>query len=109
MNLLENPFHILGASPRDDRRRLLELAEERSLSQDPAVCAQARADLANPRNRLAAEVAWLPGLSPVHASEAVVSVQHAAAALRKVESLPALSRANLLAAALQGWKTPSRS
>lgn len=61
MNLLENPFCLLGASAGDDRRRILELAEERSLSMDGAECAKARSDLTNPRNRIAAEMAWLPG------------------------------------------------
>ncbi|HYI01811.1 hypothetical protein [Hyalangium sp.] len=100
MHLIENPFHLLGASPRDDRRRLLELAEERSLSQDPVLCTQARADLSNPRNRLAAEVAWLPGLDPAQASEAVEFVQRAASTVRTMTGIPALSKANLLAAAL---------
>ncbi len=102
MNLLENPFHILGASLRDDRRRILELAEERSLSVDPAVCTQARADLTHPRNRLAAELAWLPGMEPGHASEALESVRHTPSALRSMQGLPALTKANLLAAALAG-------
>jgi hypothetical protein len=100
MNLLENPFHVLGASPRDDRRRIVELAEERSLSLDPAVCAQARADLTHPRNRLAAEVAWLPGLAPDSAGQAVDFVQRAPGAIRSAQGLPTLAKANLLAAAL---------
>lgn len=100
MHLVENPFHILGASPRDDRRRILELAEERSLSMDPAVCAQARADLTNPRNRLAAEVAWLPGLEPERARAAMEAVQRSASFLPPWEDLHPLARGNLLAAAL---------
>ena len=28
MDLLQNPFHILNASPRDNRRRIMELADE---------------------------------------------------------------------------------
>src|SRR5437016_2680947 len=57
-------FGVLGATTRDDRRRIVELAEERSLTRDADACARARADLCNPRQRVAAEVAWLPGLSP---------------------------------------------
>ena len=59
MDLLENPFHILSASPRDNRRRIMELADERSLLLDSGKCMQARSDLTNPRKRLSAEIAWL--------------------------------------------------
>ncbi|HYH99420.1 hypothetical protein [Hyalangium sp.] len=100
MKLLENPFHILGASIRDDRRRILELAEERSLSLDPALCAQARADLTHPRNRLAAEVAWVPGLDPGNAGQAMEFLRHDPLAVLSAQGLPALAKANLLAAAL---------
>jgi hypothetical protein len=100
MHLLENPFHVLGVSPRDDRRRIVELAEERSLSLDPAMCAQARADLTNPRNRIAAEVAWLPGLDPDRAGQLVEAVRQAASSVDSGEGLSALARANLLAALL---------
>jgi hypothetical protein len=97
MHLLENPFHLLGASPRDDRRRLVELAEERGLALDPAVCAQARADLTNPRNRIASEVAWLPGVAPDWAAQAVESLQRIAGENPPEEGLSPLARANLLA------------
>jgi len=30
MDLLQNPFHILSASPRDNRRRIMELADEQT-------------------------------------------------------------------------------
>ena len=102
MNLLENPFHILGASPRDDRRRIVELAEERSLSLDPAVCAQARADLTHPRNRLVAEVAWLPGLEPGHVAEIMERIQRTPSELTWVPGHHVLAKANMLASALNG-------
>ena len=38
MDLLQNPFHILTASPRDNRRRIMELADERSLLLDSSEC-----------------------------------------------------------------------
>ncbi len=62
--LHSSPFYVLGASVRDGRKRIVELADERSLVADADLCAKARGDLTNPRNRLAAEIAWLPGLSP---------------------------------------------
>ena len=51
------PFAVLGATPHDTRKRIVELAEERSLELDPAVCQKARSDLTNPRTRLTAELA----------------------------------------------------
>ena len=64
MDLFSNPFHILGASTRDNRHRISELADERSLLFDPNSCMEARSDLTNPRKRLSVEVAWLPGIAP---------------------------------------------
>jgi len=64
MYLLENPFYILGATLQDNRRRIMELAEERSLSLDPNKCTEARNELTNPRKRLTAEIAWLLGVEP---------------------------------------------
>jgi hypothetical protein len=44
----------LGVTTRDDRRRIVELAEEKSLELDHEVCQKARSDLTNPRTRLSA-------------------------------------------------------
>ena len=41
MDLFDNPFHLLGATTRDDRRRLMDLAEEKSLHEDAEACRQA--------------------------------------------------------------------
>jgi hypothetical protein len=57
MDLLQNPFHMLNATPRDNRRRIMELADERSLLLDARECIQARSDLTNPRKRLSVEIA----------------------------------------------------
>ena len=64
MDLFKNPFHILGATTRDNRHRIMELAEERSLLSDADACMEARAILITPRRRVPAEVAWLPGVDP---------------------------------------------
>ena len=61
MDLLQNPFHILTATTRDNRQRIMALAEERALLLDPNECTQARSDLIHPRKRLSAEIAWMPG------------------------------------------------
>lgn len=64
MDLLQNPFYILNATQRDNRLKIMELAEERSLLSDANECVAVRAELINPRKRLSAEVAWLPGVTP---------------------------------------------
>ena len=64
MDLFKNPFYILGATPRDDKYRIIELAEEKSLLSDADECMEAKAVLTIPRRRVSAEVAWLPGVDP---------------------------------------------
>ncbi len=64
MDLLKNPFHILGATTRDNRHSIMELAEERSLLSDADACMEAQSILITPRRRISAEVAWLPGVDP---------------------------------------------
>lgn len=59
-----NAFFILGASSRDSKNRLIELADEKSLELDDALVAKARSDLTNPRTRIAQEMSWFPGVSP---------------------------------------------
>ena len=64
MELLTNPFFTLGATMRDDKRRIMDLAEEKSLVCDEAAVRDARAVLTNPRRRLAAEIGGCPDLGP---------------------------------------------
>ena len=66
MDFLQNPFYILSASPQDNRRRIMELADSRSLVHDPDECREAAATLTHPRRRLAAEMAWMLGVLPKH-------------------------------------------
>lgn len=96
MNFLQNPFHILGATPYDDRYRIGELAEEKALLQDADECMRASADLTNPRKRLVAEVAWLPGVEAARAAEMLSEVYSPADESYVVSDLPPLARANFL-------------
>ena len=74
-------------------------AEEQALHLDAETCQKARADLTNPRTRLSAELAWLPGLSPRRASALVETLKSQPWDIRQEDGLPALAKANLLAAA----------
>jgi hemerythrin-like domain-containing protein len=100
MDLLQNPFYILNASPRDNRRRIMELADERSLLLDSNECMEARSDLTNPRKRLSAEIAWLPGIGPKRAGELLSLIESSPTELLGIDSLSSIARANLLSAGL---------
>ena len=99
--LKQSPFFLLEATIRDDRRRIVELAEEKSLTLDGDVCTKARSDLTTPRNRLAVEMAWLPGLSPNSARVLVDNLYSHIDLVKKATTAPALAKANLLAAAIE--------
>lgn len=100
MDIMENPFFILGATTRDDRRRITSLAEEKNLLSEENITVKEDLILTNPRKRLAAEVGWLPGINPKRVVEAITILQNSPEAIRDIESLPSLARANLLAAGL---------
>lgn len=100
MEILDNPFFILGATTRDDRRRIISLAEEKSLLSDEEIGAEISSVLTNPRKRLAAEVGWLPGVGPRRVAEALSLLQNTPMGILSLPNLPPLPRANLLAAAL---------
>lgn len=97
MELLNNPFATLGATTRDDKRRIMVLAEEKSLISDEAGVRDAVAVLTNPRRRIAAEVGWLSGLGPKRILEAISTLESEPAQVRALRRLPSLARANLLA------------
>lgn len=108
--LYSNPFHLLGATTRDDRRRLVELAEEKVFELDPQLCRKARSDLTNPRTRVAAEVGWLPGIAPARASGLVERLPTEPRSLVFHGGIPPLCEANLLSAAFELLRdmTPDR-
>lgn len=100
-SLHSNPFSILRISIRDSRKQIIEAADERSLELGEAVCLPARAQLTNPRQRIAAEVRWLPGVSPARAQQLIQSLETDAGSLRTAAGLPALTRLNLLVAGFE--------
>jgi hypothetical protein len=100
-SLHRNPFWVLRASTRDDRQRIVELADEKALVLDADVCQKARADLTNPRARLSAEIAWLPGVSPARAWQIATAVREGFVEPLLDAGLPPLPRANILSAAFE--------
>lgn len=99
--LQHNPFWVLGATTRDNQRRIIELADEQSLHQDSEVCQKARADLINPRSRLNAELAWLLGVSPTKAVHLAAQAARSPITIGQESGLPPLAHANLMEAALE--------
>ena len=99
--LHQSAFAVLDVTTRDNRKRIVELAEEKSLELDHDICQKARSDLTNPRTRLSAEVAWLPGVSPRKAAQLVESLLNDPMAIRAESGLPTLAHLNLMAAAFE--------
>src|SRR4051812_20026789 len=97
-DLENNPFAVLGATTRDDRARILQLADSMSLEIDEGVCNNAQADLVNPRTRLVAEIAWLPGVSPRKANRLFEMTKSDPLSVREETGLPVLAHLNLFAA-----------
>ena len=112
MDLLQNPFHILTATIRDNRQQIMALADERTLLMDPSECTQARSDLTKPRKRLSAEIAWLPGTGLKRTSEVLRYLESSPRMLFGMDELTQfknilgadkmipIAQANLLAAGL---------
>jgi len=99
--LHRNAFWVLGATTRDNRQRIVQLAEEKSLDLDHDVCQKARSDLTHPRTRLSAEIGWLPGVSPKKAAQLAQQAFQAPLSVRSKAGLPPLAQANLMAAAFE--------
>lgn len=99
--LHQSAFSVLGVTTRDNRKRIVELAEEKSLELDHDVCQKARSDLTNPRTRLSVEIGWLSGVSPRKATQLVENLLNDPMAIREESGLPTLAHLNLLAAAFE--------
>ena len=104
MSLTSNPFHILGAKMTDDRRRIVALAKEKSFGGDEEAVREAQRILLTPKKRLAAEIAWLPGVEPDQIGELLTATLAGPNSAEDewlmgvlLPNLPGLARANLLA------------
>jgi len=93
-----NPFALLGASTRDRKARLNELAEDAALNGDSEQAIEARNVISNPRTRLKAEIAWYPGLSPRRVLAALDQIR--SGSIPSFDGMNALCRANFACEAL---------
>ncbi len=101
MNLFENPFLVLGVSTRDNNQQIIEAFDVRSLSKEPEVCRNARTMLTHPKNRIAAEIAWLPGVAPSRALDLITKIRSDPKFVFNASSgLEPLARCNLVASLL---------
>lgn len=98
-SLHRSAFWILGASARDDRQRIVQRADDKSLELDHDLCQKARSELTNPRTRLAAEISWLPGISPRKAEQLAARILTEPMAIEP--GIPALAHLNLMVAAFE--------
>ena len=99
--LHRSAFALLGATVRDNRRKIVQLAEDKALEADHDRFQKARSDLTTPRTRIGQEIAWLPGVSPRKAVQLVQRLQNDPLGTRDEAGLPTLAHLNLLAAALE--------
>ena len=97
MSLTSNPFYILDATPSDNRQRIIALANDRRLDGNEGTIREARSTLLTPRKRLAAEIAWLPGLEGEEIRQVLAAKNEHPDVARRMTDLPALARANLMA------------
>ena len=100
MDLLQNPFYILNATQRDNRHRIMELAEKQSLLSDADKCMEARAELTNPRKRISAEVAWLPGAAPERVYDILLLLESSVGNLLGCDETTPIAPINSLVAVL---------
>jgi len=92
-----NAFQVLGASVRDGKAKLIELAEAMTLIADSELCIKARSDLSNPRTRIISEVSWFPGVSPKKCKELCEMPSKDISHVEAATNLPPLAWANLYA------------
>lgn len=102
-SILENPFRVLGASPLDDRRRLVALGDEAALLGEENA-EEAMNTLLNAQKRLEAEINWFPN-TPAAQAEAVINYPNAEqpAPYPELGSECALAQFNACRVMLETW------
>ena len=100
MDLLQNPFYLLTTTQQDDLRKIMEISEKQVLLLDPDECMVARAELTNPRKRLGAELAWMPGIDPERVYDILMLLEASAGNHRNRDKLTSIMLAGSLASTL---------
>jgi len=95
-----NPFYLLAVSTRDNRQAIMAAAEEKSLGANADLCSRACSDLISSRNRLTAEMAWIPGISPKKAQELIAQSRKNPAVFVASIDMEPLALANLVSSTL---------
>lgn len=103
-SLTENPFAILGVSPRAKRNEI-EDAFEDALIENPQreqSLLRVKQALLSPPTRLAAEVAWMPEVAPAKAADLIAKLRDGKTVqlTKLISELPPLTRANVAADAM---------
>ena len=101
MDLFGNPFYVLGITFRDNRSKIIEKAEEKSLTNEPDKCVWAKNELLNPRKRITSELAWLPGLGPRRINEVINMLIEQPDQVIEIKNVSGLVKCNLLASGLK--------
>lgn len=106
MNLFQNPFYIIGVSTRDSKQAIVEACDAKSLTVD----AELSTVLTQPRKRLSAELAWLPGLSPARALGLIEKLgKDPKSFLASLNGVNPLARCNALVTYLEHHKPKEES
>jgi hypothetical protein len=103
-DILENPFVVLNVSPRATREELVTARENAvwDLGVDETDAGRALSSLLHPRERLLAEISFLPSASPAQCKAITAALKKGE--LPDVSGLSALDQANLHAHALSVGK-----
>ena len=97
MDLMSNPFFVLRVGTEHTRQQINEACDAFALEADAELYMKARAILIHPRNRIGAEIGWLPGVPSKVALTLVDKVKAAPQAISEVlPQLSALARCNLV-------------
>ena len=99
MYLIDNPFYLLKASPKDNRKKLLELADDAAFDIDSIKANESRSILSNPRKRLEAEISFFPGNTNIENKKIFnfIKTKNDLDNLQNIWGLNTLSYANLIA------------
>ena len=86
--ILNNSFYKLGATTRDDRQKIVELAEN--------LCQKSKENLMMPEDRLISEINWFPSISPRKISTFIDNLNKDYKSIIYLDEVEGISKINLL-------------